>query len=82
MQFVLPNKYPQQSSHGAFLISSNDYSWNCNVPEENNAYIKAGIRKGMKITLKYNNKSQELTFITDNNIENKLKQAIPTTYHL
>ena len=77
LQFVLPNKYPQQSSHGAFLISSNDYSWNCNVPEENNAYIKAGIRKGMKITLKYNNKSQELTFITDNNIENKLTNVSP-----
>lgn len=77
MQFVLPHKSFQQSSHGAFLISSNDYSWNCNVPEENNAYVKAGIRKGMKITLKYNNQSKELIFITDNNIENKLTNVYP-----
>ena len=52
-----------QRNHGSFLISSNKYSWNCNVSTENNKLISISeMKKGEEIKMEYDLLSKRLSF--------------------
>ena len=52
-----------QRNHGSFLISSNKYSWNCNVNTENNKLISISeMKKGEEIKMEYDLLSKRLSF--------------------
>ena len=60
-----------QRNHGSFLISSNKYSWNCNVSSENNKLISISeMKKGEEIKMEYDLSSKRLCFeINGNTLE-------------
>ena len=58
-----------QRNHGSFLISSNKYSWNCNVSAENNKLINISeMKKGEEVKMEYDLLSKRLSFEIDGNM--------------
>jgi ribosomal protein L35 len=82
---VINNKFKFITSNASFnnatfAISTNGYSWNCNVPIEHNANIPnyTPIVKGEVIHFKYNSDSKELSY----NIGTKLHGKLTSVYAL
>jgi hypothetical protein len=82
---VLENKLRFRSSdpkisHGAFLISINGYSWNCNLISENNVCIQAfpSVFKGDIIHFCYSPSTKELLFKVNNKFSGKLTNVYAT----
>lgn len=60
MKFFSSNR---QFNHGTFLISSNNYLWNCNVEKENNFFLlMPKFEKGKEIIFTYYPIEKELKF--------------------
>jgi hypothetical protein len=61
------------SNHGAFLLSTNGYLWNCNKKEENDAQVKIGLNKtDNEAKMKYSFKDKELHFYFNKKFVTKL----------
>jgi hypothetical protein len=60
--------------HGCFIISPNNFSWNCNKKDENNVAIKLPNfqKTGNKLTLKYYHEDKELHYILNKKLIAKL----------
>ena len=79
---VLANKMKFYSSgkgfnHGSYLISTNNYSWNCNNTNENNLYIKLPqIQSGIEFCFEYDPNSKILN-ISSNKFSKTLTRVEP-----
>jgi hypothetical protein len=82
---VINNKFKFITSNASFnnatfAISTNGYSWNCNVPIEHNAYLPnfTPILRGEIVHFKYNSETKELSF----NIGTKLNGKLTNVFAL
>ena len=85
-ELVIANKYKfitnnPNFSNATFAISTNGYSWNCNVPAEHNTNIpnfSSPILKGDVVTFKYSAEEKELTYAIGNKLSGKLTSVNPS----
>lgn len=63
MKFIMVNP---KNKHGSFLVSSNQYSWNCLSEQENNMKISfPKMEKGSNVELAYDIDGNKLTFTSN-----------------
>jgi hypothetical protein len=82
---VITNKYRfittnPQYNNATYAISTNGYSWNCQVPSENNNSIVGfpKITKGDIVIFNYNSETKELNYKIPSKLTGKLTNVVPT----
>ena len=76
-KFCLSSKN-EQFNNGAYLVSNNGYSWNCNNMNENNKQISfPNFEENNEFTLEFNPIDSELTFLSKEKVFCKLTSVKP-----